>query len=62
MYLYVDVIDEAIADAASSNKKQITFKGKPILMTAANTMHIGHSPGTEFMDGTIDEAKSGTSR
>lgn len=38
-------------------KKRITFKGKPILMTPANTMHIGHSSGTEFMDGIIDEVK-----
>lgn len=38
-------------------KKRIPFKGKPILMTPANTMHIGHSSGTEFMDGRIDEVK-----
>jgi len=38
-------------------KKRIAFKGKPILMTPANTMHIGHSSGTEFMDGMIDEVK-----
>jgi hypothetical protein len=38
-------------------KKRIAFKGSPILMTAANSMHIGHSSGTEFMDGRIDELK-----
>jgi hypothetical protein len=38
-------------------KKRIAFKGTPILMTPANTMHIGHSSGTEFMDGMIDEVK-----
>ncbi len=38
-------------------KKRIAFKGKPVLMTPANTMHIGHSSGTEFMDGIIDEVK-----
>ncbi len=38
-------------------KKQIAFKGTPILMTSANKMHIGHSSGTEFMDGRIDEIK-----
>jgi hypothetical protein len=26
-------------------------------MTPTNTMHIGHSSGTEFMDGRIDELK-----
>ncbi len=38
-------------------KKRIAFTGTPILMTPANTMHIGHSSGTEFMDGRIDEVK-----
>jgi hypothetical protein len=38
-------------------KKRIPFKGKPVLMTPANKMHIGHSSGTEFMDGMIDEVK-----
>jgi pimeloyl-ACP methyl ester carboxylesterase len=38
-------------------KKRIPFTGHPILMTPANTMHIGHSSGTEFMDGRIDELK-----
>lgn len=38
-------------------KKRIAFKGTPVLMTPANTMHIGHSSGTEFMDGIIDEVK-----
>ena len=38
-------------------KKRIPFEGKPVLMTPANTMHIGHSSGTEFMDGIIDEVK-----
>lgn len=36
-------------------KKRIDFRGTPILMTPANTMHIGRSSGTEFMDGRIDE-------
>ena len=26
-------------------------------MTPTNTMHIGHSSGTEFMDGMIDDVK-----
>lgn len=38
-------------------KKRIPFTGQPILMTPANSMHIGHSSGTEFMDGMIDELK-----
>ena len=38
-------------------KKRVAFQGTPILMTPANTMHIGHSSGTEFMDGMIDEVK-----
>ncbi len=38
-------------------KKRIAFTGTPILMTPVNTMHIGHSSGTEFMDGIIDEVK-----
>ncbi|MDA0765611.1 MAG: LamG domain-containing protein [Verrucomicrobia bacterium] len=38
-------------------KKRIEFAGTPILMTPAHTMHIGHSSGTEFMDGRIDEVK-----
>jgi hypothetical protein len=38
-------------------KKRIPFKGDPILMTPAHTMHIGHSSTTEFMDGRIDEVK-----
>lgn len=38
-------------------KKRIAFNGQPILMTSANTLHIGHSSGTEFMDGIIDEVK-----
>jgi hypothetical protein len=38
-------------------KKRIAFKGIPVLMTPKNTMHIGHSSGTEFMDGRIDEVK-----
>ena len=38
-------------------KKRIVFTGTPILMTPVNTMHIGHSSGTEFMDGMIDEVK-----
>ena len=38
-------------------KKRIPFKGKPILMTPEQKMHIGHSSGSEFMDGRIDELK-----
>ena len=38
-------------------KKRIPFGGKPILMTPEQKMHIGHSSGTEFMDGRIDELK-----
>jgi len=38
-------------------KKRIPFTGKPILMTPQQKMHIGHSSGTEFMDGRIDELK-----
>ncbi len=38
-------------------KKRIFFTGKPILMTPVCSMHIGHSSGTEFMDGIIDEVK-----
>lgn len=38
-------------------KKRIAFTGTTVLMTPANKMHIGHSSGTEFMDGMIDEVK-----
>jgi hypothetical protein len=38
-------------------KKTIPFKGKPVLMTPKHVMHIGHSSGTEFMDGMIDDVK-----
>ena len=38
-------------------KKRIAFEGKPMLMTPTNTLRIGHSSGTEFMDGLIDEVK-----
>jgi pimeloyl-ACP methyl ester carboxylesterase len=38
-------------------KKRLSFRGKPILMTPAQTMRIGHSSGSEFMDGRIDELK-----
>lgn len=38
-------------------KKTIPFEGTPILMTPVSTMHIGHSSGTEFMDGIIDDVK-----
>ncbi len=38
-------------------KKRIPFKGQPILMMPEQKMHIGHSSGSEFMDGRIDELK-----
>ena len=38
-------------------KKRIPFEGTPLLMTPSNTLHIGHSSGTEFMDGRIDDVK-----
>ncbi len=38
-------------------KKRIAFKDYPVLMTPKNMLHIGHSSGTEFMDGRIDEVK-----
>ncbi len=38
-------------------KKRIAFNGTPILMTPQSRMHIGHSSGTEFMDGRIDDVK-----
>ena len=60
-YHIVYVIDSADHECRlyldADLKKRITFRGKPILMTPANTMHIGHSSGTEFMDGIIDEVK-----
>lgn len=60
-YQIVYVIDNAAKECClyldADLKKRITFKGNPILMTPENTMHIGHSSGTEFMDGKIDEIK-----
>ena len=60
-YHIVYVIDNATRECRlyldADLKKRIAFKGTPILMTPANTMHIGHSSGTEFMDGRIDEVK-----
>ena len=60
-YHIVYVIDSARQECRlyldADLKKRIAFNGKPILMTPANTMHIGHSSGTEFMDGMIDEVK-----
>lgn len=60
-YHIVFVIDDTRKECRlyldSDLKKRITFKGTPILMTPANTMHIGHSSSTEFMDGMIDEVK-----
>lgn len=60
-YHIVYVIDNANKECLlyldADLKKRIPFRGDPILMTPANTMHIGHSSGTEFMDGRIDEVK-----
>lgn len=60
-YHIVFVIDSAEQECRlyldADLKKRIAFKGKPVLMTPANTMHIGHASGTEFMDGLIDEVK-----
>lgn len=60
-YHIVYVIDNAAKECRlyldADLKKRIAFKGNPILMTPENTMHIGHSSGTEFMDGRIDEIK-----
>ncbi len=38
-------------------KAKIDFKGTPKLMTPAHLMHIGHSSGTEYMDGVIDDLR-----
>lgn len=60
-YHIVYVIDSAKQECRlyldADLKKRIAFQGTPILMSPANTMHIGHSSGTEFMDGMIDEVK-----
>ena len=60
-YHIVYVIDSAKHECRlyldADLKKRIDFKGTPILMTPSNTMHIGHSSTTEFMDGMIDEVK-----
>lgn len=60
-YHIVYVIDSAEQECRlyldADLKKRIAFNGKPILMTPTNTMRIGHSSGTEFMDGMIDEVK-----
>jgi hypothetical protein len=60
-YHIVYVIDNAKKECRlyldADLKKRIAFKGTPILMTPTNTMHIGHSSGTEFMDGMIDDVK-----
>ncbi|MGY8672717.1 MAG: LamG-like jellyroll fold domain-containing protein [Verrucomicrobiia bacterium] len=60
-YHIVYVIDNAAKECRlyldADLKKRIAFKGDPILMTPANTMHIGHSSRAEFMDGRIDEVK-----
>ncbi len=57
MYVIDSVKQECRLYLDADLKKRIAFKGKPVLMTPANTMHIGHSSGTEFMDGVIDEVK-----
>ena len=60
-YHIVYVIDSAKQECRlylnADLKKRISFRGTPILMTPVNTMHIGHSSGSEFMDGMIDEVK-----
>lgn len=60
-YHIVYVIDSAKQECRlyldADLKKRIVFTGTPILMKPVNTMHIGHSSGTEFMDGIIDEVK-----
>ncbi|MFT4692834.1 MAG: hypothetical protein ACI9OD_005074 [Limisphaerales bacterium] len=60
-YHIVYVIDNAAKECRlyldADLKKRIAFNGDPILMTPANTMHIGHSSRAEFMDGRIDEVK-----
>ncbi len=60
-YHIVYVIDNKAKECRlyldSDLKKRIAFQGTPILMTPENSMHIGHSSGTEFMDGKIDELK-----
>ncbi len=60
-YHFVFVIDDKEKECRLSLdadlKKRIAFEGKPVLMTPANTLRIGHSSGTEFMDGRIDDVK-----
>jgi hypothetical protein len=38
-------------------KAKIDFKGTPKLMMPAHLMHIGHSSGTEYMDGVVDDLR-----
>jgi hypothetical protein len=38
-------------------KKTIPFEGKPVFMIPGRQLHIGHSSGTEFMNGAIDDVR-----
>ena len=38
-------------------KKTIPFAGKPVFMLPGRQLHIGHSSGTEFMNGAIDDVR-----
>jgi hypothetical protein len=38
-------------------KKTIPFDGKPVFMLPGRQLHIGHSSGTEFMNGAIDDVR-----
>jgi hypothetical protein len=55
------VIDDATKQCRlyldGDQKTKIDYKGSARLMTPAHLMHIGHSSGTEFMDGVIDDVR-----
>lgn len=60
-YHIVYVIDAAAQECRlyldADLKKSIAFKGSPRLMQPGQTMRIGASSPTEFMDGIIDEVR-----
>ena len=60
-YHVVCVIDGAAQEARlyldADLKKTIPFQGSPRLMKAGQTMRIGASSPTEFMDGVIDDVQ-----
>lgn len=60
-YLVTFVVDDARGECRlfldADRKRTIPFSGRPRLMQPGQEMHIGHSSGSEHMDGVIDEVR-----